>query len=97
MKSLVSGAITATLLSLVSTTSFAADDDPILIGLIAGTTGAYGAVGVAVVNGAIMAVDEINAAGGVMGRKIKLDWHNDNADATLSAEQLEAARLHRNA
>jgi ABC-type branched-subunit amino acid transport system substrate-binding protein len=63
-----------------------AAEKPILIGLIAGTTGAYGSTGVAVVNGAQMAVDKINAAGGVMGRKLKLDAHNDNASATLSGQ-----------
>jgi len=63
-----------------------ADEKPILIGLIAGTTGAYGSTGVAVVNGAQMAVDKINAAGGVMGRQLKLDAHNDNASATLSGQ-----------
>lgn len=86
MKSVVIGAAGAALLSLVATTSMAADKSPILIGLIAGTTGAYGSTGVAVVNGALMAVDEINAGGGVLGRQIKLDWHNDNADATLSGQ-----------
>jgi ABC-type branched-subunit amino acid transport system substrate-binding protein len=63
-----------------------ADEKPILVGLIAGTTGAYGSTGVAVVNGAQLAVDKINAAGGVMGRQIKLDPHNDNASATLSGQ-----------
>ena len=47
----------------------ASGDEPYLIGLIAGTTGAYGSTGVATVNGAEMAVDKINAAGGVLGRR----------------------------
>jgi ABC-type branched-subunit amino acid transport system substrate-binding protein len=38
------------------------------------------------VNGAQLAVDKINAAGGVMGRPLKLDAHNDNASATLSGQ-----------
>ncbi len=63
-----------------------AAEKPILIGLIAGTTGAYGSTGVAVVNGAQLAVDKINAAGGVLGRQLKLDAHNDNASATLSGQ-----------
>lgn len=63
-----------------------AEDGPLLVGLIAGTTGAYGSTGVAVVNGAQLAVDKINAAGGVMGRQLKLDAHNDNASATLSGQ-----------
>ena len=59
---------------------------PILVGVIAGTTGAYGSTGVAVVNGAQMAADKINAAGGILGRKLLLDAHNDNASATLSGQ-----------
>jgi branched-chain amino acid transport system substrate-binding protein len=66
-----------------------ADEKPILIGLIAGTTGAYGSTGVAVVNGAQLAVDKINASGGVLGRQLKLDAHNDNASATLSGQLFE--------
>ena len=54
--------------------------------MIAGTTGAYGSTGVAVVNGAQMAADKINAAGGILGRKLLLDAHNDNASATLSGQ-----------
>jgi ABC-type branched-subunit amino acid transport system substrate-binding protein len=60
--------------------------DPILIGQIAGTTGAYGSTGVAMVNGAKLAVDEINAAGGIDGRPIKLTNFNDKADPTLSSQ-----------
>ncbi|MCB1516490.1 MAG: ABC transporter substrate-binding protein [Hyphomicrobiaceae bacterium] len=68
----------------VATPTFAQED--YLVGLIAGTTGAYGAVGIAVVNGAQMAVDEINAAGGVNGHKLVLDANNDDASATLSGQ-----------
>jgi ABC-type branched-subunit amino acid transport system substrate-binding protein len=60
--------------------------DSILIGAIAGTTGAYGSTGVAVINGAKMAVDEINAKGGVGGRKLRLTSANDNASATVASQ-----------
>jgi len=63
--------------------------EPYLIGLIAGTTGAYGSTGVATVNGAQMAVDKINASGGVLGRQLKLDAHNDDASATVSGQLFE--------
>jgi ABC-type branched-subunit amino acid transport system substrate-binding protein len=56
-----------------------------LIGAIAGTTGAYGSTGVAVINGTLMAVAKINASGGVLGRQLKLVWGNDGASATTSA------------
>ncbi|CAN5320436.1 ABC transporter substrate-binding protein [soil metagenome] len=58
----------------------------ILIGGIAGTTGAYGSTGQAVVNGTQLAVDEINAAGGINGQQVKFDWADDGADATTSSQ-----------
>jgi len=76
MKAFVAGAVVATVASLLGAVSYAAEtgnQSPILIGLIAGTTGAYGSTGVAVVNGAQVAVDKINASGGVLGRQLKLD------------------------
>jgi branched-chain amino acid transport system substrate-binding protein len=75
MKAFVARAVVATVASLLGSVSFAAEtgnQSPMLIGLIAGTTGAYGSTGVAVVNGAQMAVDKINASGGVLGRQFKL-------------------------
>ncbi len=58
---------------------------PIVIGAIAGTTGAYGSTGVAVINGTEMAVAKINASGGVLGRQLKLVWGNDGASATTAS------------
>ncbi|CDX36192.1 exported hypothetical protein [Mesorhizobium plurifarium] len=80
---------------LLTTTAFwglgvqAGAADEYLVGLIAGTTGAYGSTGIATVNGSQMAVDEVNAAGGVDGHTFKLDPHNDNASATLSGQLYE--------
>jgi ABC-type branched-subunit amino acid transport system substrate-binding protein len=85
MKSAIFGTVVSVLAALAAAQALA-EEKPILIGLIAGTTGAYGSTGVAVVNGAQLAVDKINAAGGVMGRQLKLDAHNDNASATLSGQ-----------
>lgn len=59
---------------------------PILVGLIAGTTGAYGTTGQQTVQGAQVAVDKLNSDGGVLGRPVKLEWYNDNASGTLSGE-----------
>jgi branched-chain amino acid transport system substrate-binding protein len=61
----------------------------ILIGTIAGTTGAYGSTGVAMVNGAKLAVQDINAAGGVNGRKFSLTTANDNASATVASQEYQ--------
>ncbi|HUZ21562.1 MAG TPA: ABC transporter substrate-binding protein [Acidimicrobiales bacterium] len=58
---------------------------PIVIGAIAGTTGAYGSTGQAVINGTQMAVAKINASGGVLGRQLKLVWGNDGASATTAS------------
>lgn len=46
--------------------------DPILIGLNYPRTGHYKEEGLAQMRGALLAVDEINAQGGVLGREIKL-------------------------
>ena len=46
-----------------------ANGNTILIGSIAGTTGAYGSTGVAMVNGAKLAVSDLNARGGALGRR----------------------------
>jgi branched-chain amino acid transport system substrate-binding protein len=61
----------------------------ILIGTIAGTTGAYGSTGVAMVDGAKLAVQDINAAGGVNGRKFSLTTANDNASATVASQEYQ--------
>jgi branched-chain amino acid transport system substrate-binding protein len=61
----------------------------ILVGTIAGTTGAYGSTGVAMVNGAKLAVQDINAAGGASGRKFSLTTANDNASATVASQEYQ--------
>jgi branched-chain amino acid transport system substrate-binding protein len=58
---------------------------PIIVGAIAGTTGAYGSTGQAVINGTKMAIAQVNSQGGVLGRKLELMWGNDGASATTSA------------
>jgi ABC-type branched-subunit amino acid transport system substrate-binding protein len=62
------------------------DGGSILIGSIAGTTGAYGSTGVAMVNGAKLAVQDLNARGGALGKKFTLQSYNDQASATLSSQ-----------
>jgi branched-chain amino acid transport system substrate-binding protein len=66
--------------------SAASKGGTILIGSIAGTTGAYGSTGVAMVNGAKMAVADLNAKGGALGKKFTLQSYNDQASATLSSQ-----------
>jgi ABC-type branched-subunit amino acid transport system substrate-binding protein len=57
----------------------------IVVGAIAGTTGAYGSTGQAVINGTQMAIAKINSSGGVLGRQLKLMWGNDGASATTAS------------
>jgi len=89
MKAMIWATLAAATALSAAQTSARAAGEPYLIGLIAGTTGAYGSTGVATVNGAQMAVDKINASGGVLGRKFKLDAHNDDASATVSGQLFE--------
>jgi len=73
------------LVGLGATSTASASSKPIIIGEIMGTTGAYGSTGVAAFNSSKMAVDKINAAGGVLGRQIKILYGNDGASATTAA------------
>ncbi|HEX7405644.1 MAG TPA: ABC transporter substrate-binding protein, partial [Candidatus Nanopelagicaceae bacterium] len=84
LASVATGAAIALTLAAVAPSNAASGT--ILIGGIAGTTGAYGSTGQAVVNASQMAVDEINAAGGVLGKKLVFKWHDDGASATTSAQ-----------
>lgn len=54
----------------------------ILVGTISPNTGDLAAYGEAVCNAMNMAVDEINTAGGVLGKKMKLISYDDKGDST---------------
>jgi branched-chain amino acid transport system substrate-binding protein len=62
-------AITVFALSLITD---APAQSTIPIGLVQPLTGAFAAAGTDVVNGAKIAADEINAKGGVLGKKVEL-------------------------
>lgn len=59
-----------------------ADGDPIVIGVISPNTGALAAYGTGIVMGADLAVEEINAAGGILGREVQLIKTDDQSDPT---------------
>ncbi len=61
--------------------SAAAGGTTIKIGSIGPSTGGAAAYGQAVMNGAQIAVDEINAAGGINGVKIEFKFQDDEHDA----------------
>lgn len=56
----------------------------LVIGGIGPITGGAAQYGIAVKNGAQLAVDEINAAGGVNGMTLKLEFQDDEHDAEKS-------------
>lgn len=75
---LVASAFTAAILAFASTTGFAAD--PVKIGNIAALTGASAQSGEAITRGLTIAIDEINAKGGVLGgRKLQLIQRDDES------------------
>lgn len=59
-------------------------DDALVIGMIGPLTGGAASYGIAVKNGAQLAVDEINANGGVNGMKLELKSQDDEHDAEKS-------------
>ena len=60
-------------------------EQDIVIGVVAGLSGAGASYGVSIVQGAEMAVDEVNTAGGINGRKLKLRIVDDTSGPARSA------------
>ncbi len=67
--------------------SFGQGDQPIKIGDIDPLTGTYAAEGESQTRGAKMALDEINAKGGVLGRHLQLLIEDNAANVGLSAQK----------
>lgn len=76
--------LTAALLS--SLTVVYAQDEPIRIGLGFDLTGAESSLDLPASNGALLAIDEINAAGGVLGRQLEAVSHDTRYDMALTAQ-----------
>ena len=62
---------------------------PIIIGGLAGTTGAYAAAGTATIDAATLAIQQINKTGGLLGRTVKFIWYNDAFSSTLDAQEFK--------
>jgi branched-chain amino acid transport system substrate-binding protein len=62
----------------------ASEDGPIKLGMLAPFSGSESAFGAYMENGAQLAVDEINADGGVLGRQLELVVEDDACDATTA-------------
>ena len=67
----------------------AAAQSTIKIGLVQPLTGAFAAAGTDVVNGAKIAAEEINAAGGVLGSKLELLVEDTRSNPTEAASVTE--------
>ena len=71
--------------------SACSDSEPIKVGFIAGTSGRVADLGVGGRNGVILAVEKVNAGGGVNGRLIDLHMRDDQQDparARVAANEL---------
>jgi branched-chain amino acid transport system substrate-binding protein len=79
-------AITVFALSLITD---APAQSTIQIGLVQPLTGAFAAAGTDVVNGAKIATDEINAKGGVLGKKVELITEDTKSNPTEAAAVTE--------
>lgn len=73
--------ICITLGTLLATSALAQSSDPIKIGIPVGLSGANSVVAPSVVQSAELAVAEINAAGGVLGRQLQLEIADDASGA----------------
>lgn len=77
--------------SLLSTAAWAQASQPIKLGFISSLSGPQAPLGQPMLLGAQIAVDQINKAGGVNGRKLELVVRDDKAkpaDATVAAREL---------
>ncbi len=70
-------------------TNNAAAQGTVKIGLVQPLTGAFAAAGTDVVDGARIAADEINAAGGVLGMKLELGIEDTRSNPTEAASVTE--------
>ncbi|MGQ7958543.1 ABC transporter substrate-binding protein [Pseudomonas sp. SP16.1] len=86
--------LTATLALWAGITACAQAAEPITLGLNYPRTGPYKEEGLAQMRGALLAIDELNAAGGVLGRPLRLsskDTASRPAKAVKNVDKLAAA------
>jgi branched-chain amino acid transport system substrate-binding protein len=90
----LSASVIASLIFAFSTAAPAAD--PIVIGLVDEVTGPQAEAGVLTANGAKLAVEEINAAGGILGRPVQLqieDNQSTNPGTVLAYSKLVSQKV----
>jgi branched-chain amino acid transport system substrate-binding protein len=66
-----------------------AQSDPIRIGVVTPLTGTYAGIGQQVKWGIDLAIQEINAKGGIMGRKIEALYEDEEANPTVAVQKAE--------
>lgn len=74
------GVLLASLVLVLSLSACGGADDTVRLGVIGPLTGDYSLYGVSVKDGAQLAVDEINAAGGVLGKDLELFAYDSKGD-----------------
>ncbi|MDW3116959.1 MAG: ABC transporter substrate-binding protein [Roseovarius pacificus] len=79
---------TAALIALFSGSAMA-QDDPIRIGVVTPISGTYAGIGQQVTWGLDMATEEINEAGGIMGRQVELIYEDSEANPSVAVQKAE--------
>jgi branched-chain amino acid transport system substrate-binding protein len=88
MKRFALGTMTAALLAVPMFAS-AQNTAPIKIGVVTPLTGTYAGIGQQVKFGLELAAREINASGGVMGRKLELIYEDEEANPAVAVQKAE--------
>ena len=84
----LSRAIAAALFAIMAAScSGKKNDDTVKVGILHSLTGAMAASELSVINAEMLAVDEINAAGGVLGKKIQVVQADGKSEPAVFAEQ----------
>lgn len=73
--------------------TYALGETPVKIGMHDPFTGTYAAEGDSEKRGAMMALAEVNAKGGILGRKVELVTEDEGANAGIAAQK-EIGRAH---
>jgi branched-chain amino acid transport system substrate-binding protein len=79
----------ATTLALAATATFAQAGTPIKIGVVTPLSGTYAGIGQQVKWGLDLAAAQINAGGGVMGRKLELLYEDEEANPAVATQKAE--------
>jgi branched-chain amino acid transport system substrate-binding protein len=73
--------------ALTPLSTFAKSDNPVRIGHIGALTGTYAALGVNGVKGAKLAIEQINAKGGILGRPVEFIVEDGQANPGIAAQK----------